>query len=240
MKIFSIIIPTYKDERILLAIESVIKADPNKITRIYVVNGGVDCEENEKISKSLRPWDVHLIERDKGVFDALNKGLDKSDEEYIGWLGSDDKVPNNFSYSDVQKLLLSSDLVIYNTDHVREGKFVRRTRARNLKDIRIGYNNPHFSTFLRRGVIGAERFDLKYGVVADILFFQRILSKKSLESIAVNEVGCIMELGGLSNSGFSRVLGNNLKIFKVLGRERGWLKSLCFILRKTLSKVLPR
>jgi glycosyltransferase involved in cell wall biosynthesis len=239
MKIFSIIIPVYKDIRILSAIESVIKADSSNITRIYVINGGVGYDGNEKISKSLRPWDMHLIEKDKGVFDALNKGLDKSKEGYIGWLGSDDKIPNNFSYLDAYKFLLTSDLVIYNTDHVRDGKFVRRSKARHLKDIRMGYNNPHFSTFLRRSVIGSERFNLNHGIVADILFFQNILSPKSLRSIAMNEVGCIAELGGLSNSGFSRILFNNLNIFILLGRERGWLKSLCFVLRKILSKVLP-
>lgn len=238
MKIFSIIIPTYRDIRVLTAINSVIKADPDCITRIYLINGGLGYEGNEKISESLRSWDVNILEMDCGVFDALNKGLDKSKEDYIGWLGSDDRVPDNFSYSDVYKLLHNNNVVIYGTDHMRGNKLVRRTPARNVNDVLLGYNNSHFSTFLNRAVIGDTRFDLNHGVVADILFFQNIFSKPSIKSIAVDQVGCIMELGGLSNSGIFRIFNNNLKIYKLLRRERGWLKSLTFVLRKTLSKVL--
>jgi glycosyltransferase involved in cell wall biosynthesis len=57
----------------------------------YVVVDGGSTDETVEILKKYEPWLAHWVsEPDRGQSDALNKGLDRTTGEILGWINSDD------------------------------------------------------------------------------------------------------------------------------------------------------
>ena len=236
---FGIIIPSYQDPRIIHSLRSIVKKDSNLLARIYVIDGGSSGQIIQEIKKNLRDTDFLITEEDQGIFDALNKGLDIVSEDYVGWLGSDDKYSEDFSFEEVKDLFSSSiDAIVYDTSFVSKGKVKRKSKARSLRMIRLGFHNPHFSTFLRASSLHNLRFDLSYGNLADIFFFLNFFSKPNIEIRSIRKVACIMSLGGVSNNNFLQIIKNNVNIFFFLFKERGLIFAFIFTFNKILSKFV--
>src|ERR1700722_18695786 len=124
-KRLSIILPSYNDARVERAIRSIRCFDDAQIVRIILIDGGSNRETLELIRRSLTPADVLVSEPDKGIFDALNKGLDLCETQFIGWLGSDDVFTGNLPASEVVRALEQNDILVANVAHFR-GDFITR------------------------------------------------------------------------------------------------------------------
>ena len=101
MKRLDIIVPSFKDPRILVTIASIRRFDDDDLTRIIIVDGGSDEELLGKIKALLNSDDILIAEPDKGIFDALNKGLRACTSEFVGWLGSDDICTSSGIYGQI-------------------------------------------------------------------------------------------------------------------------------------------
>lgn len=214
-KKLSIIILSFNDLRILRAIESVRRFDDLGQVAIVVIDGGSKPEVVAAIAELLTADDKLISERDRGIFDALNKGLAACDTTYIGWLGSDDFLSGKVKASEVIHNLESCDLFIANTAHVQETTITRITHSWPSRHrlARLGLNNPHFSTFGRSELLKRERFSLDIRG-SDIDYFLRIFDHKpSVRTTA--EVSTYMEEGGFSNASYKSILKTNIELFKV-------------------------
>ena len=86
----SIITPTYNSVAFLEAtIKSVIEQNYPNLEYIIIDGGSNDgtVEIIERYAEHLAYW---ISEPDKGMYDALQKGFDKSTGDILGWLNSDD------------------------------------------------------------------------------------------------------------------------------------------------------
>ena len=68
----------YIDFRIVKAIESVILFDDINLCKIKVLDAGSSNRGLFKIKKTLRQEDELIVKPDKGVFDALNNGINNA------------------------------------------------------------------------------------------------------------------------------------------------------------------
>ena len=93
----SIIILSFNDIRVLEAIKSVQAFNDNNEVAIIVIDGGSEDELVKEINSMLSKEDLLISEKDNGIFDGLNKGLNYSKGDYIGWLGSDDFFSSQFN-----------------------------------------------------------------------------------------------------------------------------------------------
>jgi glycosyltransferase len=209
----SIILLSFNDERIADAIASVRRFDDIGATRLVVIDGGSRDAIRDMISARLDPSDIFVSEKDKGIFDGLNKGLALCDTEFVGWLGSDDVFTGKVNASDVVRALEQHDLFVANLAHVRDGAVTRMTYSwpARLGLVKYGLNNPHFATFGRAPLLRSERFDIKNSA-ADIEYFLKIFARRP--SVATTrEVATLMAVGGYSNSSLRRILQNNKRMF---------------------------
>lgn len=204
----SVIIPSYNDDRVLEAIKSVRRFDDAGITRIVLIDGGSRAELVKRIAAALGPDDTLVSEADSGIFDALNKGLAASRNEFIGWIGSDDVFTGAVTASEVQGALRDADLFVAQTAHVDGDAVTRMTyswSSRTRATHRV-LNNPHFSTFGRAELLKSESFPLDLRG-ADIAYFLRIFDKNPRVR-TVNKVATFMQVGGYSN----RNMGTSLRM----------------------------
>jgi len=239
-----IIIPSFQDSRIAHTILSIVMLDTTNLTRIYILDGGSPEELLRMMRGLLRPQDILVSERDKGIFDALNKGIDIVTEPYFGWLGSDDFFTSAVNFSEIVERFETAELdcVIFGTAFIDDFKVRRRTPAHlpTKGNYTVGRFVPHFSSFWRTATIGSRRFNLDYPSSSDQDFFLGLVLAQRLRSHCSPEVGTIQRLGGASTGGAKRVLRANLDTFGIYRRHMGLVRGLLGVGSKLASKLIPR
>jgi glycosyltransferase len=222
-KQLSIVIPSFRDERIVDTIASVRAFDDLGTVRIVVIDGGSDASLIEAIRPLLGADDVLVSEPDKGIFDALNKGLDRVETPYLGWLGSDDLYTRNAKSSKVVAALETHDLYVMDLVLVRDGHVRRRTHswpcAKGL--VRFGLHNPHYSTFGRSALLCKHRFRLDL-TGSDIDYFLRVFAEKP-RVMHDPAVGMLMAEGGFSTGGYGKMVRSNGQLFDAYRAQSGRL-----------------
>jgi glycosyltransferase involved in cell wall biosynthesis len=236
----TILIPSFRDPRILATIRSVRHFDDVDAVRVLIIDGGSPPELVDAIREALIPGDVLVSERDKGIFDGLNKGLARIDTPYMGWLGSDDLFTGEVMASEVLAALANADLFIHSVAFV-DDRHVRRIThsapsARGM--MRFGLHNPHYGTFGHTRLLQSEQFDIS-DTAADIDYFLRIWNRKPA-IVHSKRIGTLMGEGGFSNGSAQRILQNNRSVYTAYGRYYGLLTPPVAVATKLLYKVIGR
>jgi glycosyltransferase involved in cell wall biosynthesis len=236
-KRLSIILLSYNDPRIADAINSVRRFDDVATVRLVLVDGGSKQEIRDLIQPLLSSDDVFVCERDKGIFDALNKGLERCTTEFIGWLGSDDAFTCQVRASDVVRSLQSYDLLVAGTALVRGNEVRRVSHAlpSRLGLVKYGLNNPHFSTFGRARLLKSERFEV--GMLgADIAYFLRIFDQKPTVETR-SAIATLMNEGGFSTKSYVSALRVNLGLMSVYRKSTNFAVAPIAIIIKLTYKA---
>lgn len=171
-KLVTIITVTFNAASTLEAcIESILRHKDEEI-EFVVIDGGSKDGTVKILEKYSAAIDVMVSEPDRGIYDAMNKGLDRANGEYILFLGADDLLLH------IPKELLASgpDLVVGDVDcgnwafrHIRP-----EARLRARMHFRNGIHPQ--GTFYRKSDI---RYSLGYRYCADFLYNTKYLERYS-------------------------------------------------------------
>jgi glycosyltransferase involved in cell wall biosynthesis len=156
-----------------------------------------------------------LSEPDKGLYDAMNKGIALATGDVIGFLNADDlyRHPNVVKHI-VQRFKLTGAEGVYSdmiyVDRTDLTKIKRYWRAGTYKhgDFRWGWMPGHLSFFARKSVYeqyGTFRLDLKSA--ADYELLLRFIHKHRISLAYLPETTIVMREGGVSNAN----LGNRVR-----------------------------
>jgi glycosyltransferase involved in cell wall biosynthesis len=235
-KRISIILPSFNDPRIVDAIESVRRFDDIGTVLLVVIDGGSKPELRDTIRSLLNSDDIFESAPDRGIFDALNKGLEMSATEYIGWLGSDDLFTGQLLASGVLSALKDYDLLVANLALFRNDHVIRISHGwpSRLGLAKYGLNNPHFATFGKSTILKAERFDLRLRG-ADIAYFLEIFAKRP-KVIHVPAVATLMNEGGFSTRSYGKSLEVNLELMNAYAKQTNLLFAPVAVLVKLSYK----
>jgi glycosyltransferase len=236
-KQISIILPSFRDERIVQAIASVRAFDDLGTVRIVVIDGGSARDLVEKIEAVLSKDDVLVSERDRGIFDGLNKGLERVTTPYLGWLGSDDLFTGAVKASDVVAALQDHDLFVASLFITSGPRVVRKTHSWGAGHgfVHWGLHNPHYSTFGRTSLLASERFALD-DVSADIPYFLRIFDRQPKVAVS-RKIGLLQAAGGFSTAGPGKSIEINKSIYRSYARRSNRLAAFVAISLKLSYRV---
>jgi glycosyltransferase len=158
-----------------------------------------------------------VAEKDKGIYDAMNKGISMSTGEVIGILNSDDfysstsvlsKVADTFQRTGCDALY--GDLVYVDKDNTE--RVVRYWKSGQYQEdaFKWGWMPPHPTFFVRRSLYekyGLFNLDMK--TAADYELMLRIIHKGKAKLAYIPEVLVKMRTGGASNESLlSRLKAN--------------------------------
>lgn len=211
MKI-SIITSTYNSESTLRdTFDSVLRQTYKDIDYCVVDGGSKDGtldiikEYSTKFEGKMR-W---ISEPDKGLYDALNKGIQRATGDVVGILNSDDF----FTSDDVLATVASSiegvdavygDIHFVQPDNLQKCvRYYSSSRFRPWK-MRFGYMPAHPSFYARREVF--ERYglySLDYKLAADYDMMVRLFCKHKITARYVRKDFVTMRTGGMSTNSFS-------------------------------------
>lgn len=136
-----------------------------------------------------------ISEPDKGIYDAMNKGMEQATGDYILFMNAGDMFADAKILSGLTEYCLSTPDFIYG-DSQEDGHL---KRARHHSKINWGMHTHHQAMLYRRQTLAAMRYDLHYKIAADYDLTLRFLKiAKSVMSIPMPI--CIFESGGLSQT----------------------------------------
>jgi len=199
------------------AIESVLKTSSNDIQYI-IIDGGSNDGTIEIVRAYGNKISKFISEPDKGIYDAMNKGLAHADGQFVAYINSDDYYTEGAlgkvidSLKEINPDILYADLDYINNDRTtkrcwRPGKF----KADKLRDLWIP---PHPTTFIRRETfISLGGFNLFFKLAADYDLLLRGLSTTE-KVYYLNTVLVKMRLGGATNVSWVNIFKQNIEISK--------------------------
>ena len=148
-----------------------------------------------------------------GIYDALNKGVEKASGDIIGFLHSDDifheknilnHIKNKFKENDLDGIYGDLQYI----DKINTNKVLRYWQSCEFHKrlLKKGWTPPHPTMFLKKEIYKKHgKFDLQYKISADYDFMLRILKDSSIKLNYIPKVITRMRVGGISNK--------NIKIF---------------------------
>ncbi len=185
-----------------------------------------------------------ISEPDRGIYDAMNKGLAQATGEIVGFLNSDDvyasvdileKIVRAFDDSSTEAVYGDVLFVAANDS----SKQVRYWQAGTYHPSRMkwGWMPPHPTFYVRRSIYeSAGGFDLAYRLQADYEMAIRLVEMKKIRMTYIPEILVRMRMGGASNASVSNVIKGNLEAYRA-ARKHGLAFSPLFILRKVVSRI---
>jgi len=240
----SIITAVLNDPRVGRALESLFSQEVEATIESIVIDGG-SGEETLRILEQYRPrLSVFISEPDRGIYDALNKGLRYATGDVIGILHADDRYADRFVLRDVLAAFCDPTVEACYGDVVlvspRSGKIVRYWRAGPYRRWKyfLGWMPPHVSLFVRRSVyqrFGA--FHLGYPIAADYDLMFRLLFLGNIRVHYLPRILVCMDLGGTSTGSVRTILRGNWECWHSWKRHGRGLQGLLVPLCKPLWKV---
>ena len=244
MKVSIITVVYNNNKTIKDAIESVLNQTYNNIE--YIIIDGASTDGTVEIVKSYGDKITKFVsEPDKGLYDAMNKGIALATGDVIGILNSDDFYIDEFVIEKVVKIFeekevdsLFADLVYVKPDNVK--KTVRHYDSSQFHPEKFAYGwmPAHPTFFVKRSVY--EKYGLfktDYKIAADYELLVRFLYKHRLTYFYLKEVIIKMRMGGASTSGFKSNLILNQEIIRAC-RENGIKTNMFKVLSKYPQKLL--
>ena len=208
----------------------------------HIVVDGVSKDSTLHIINEISPESILISEPDKGIYDALNKGISRASGDLIGFLHADDLFASDQTIEHMVAAIKanSADGVYGDLCYLRQdGRIQRRWTSAPFqkKMIGQGWMPPHPTLFLTRRVYAEfGLFDESLRISADYDFILRIFMSGDLNLAYLPETLVHMRTGGVSNRSLSTILQKSREDYKVLRRNKLPFPLLT-LLRKNLSKL---
>lgn len=203
--VVSVIIPTFNCASIF---ESCLKSvfDQHLVEKeIVVVDGGSTDGTLDLIKKYDNQITKWISEPDKGIYDALNKGIDLADGEWLYFLGSDDRLYDGQVLADIPfaktqskmiygNVVLKNDGVVGPAGAVYDGRFDKYKLAQK--------NICHQAIFYKRELFQElGKYDERYPMLADWVFNMRAFASKNTNPTFINRDIALYANQGMSDRG---------------------------------------
>ncbi len=214
-------------------IEYIIVDGKSKDTTVDIIN---------KYNTTVSKW---ISEKDNGIYDAMNKGIEMASGEIIGILNADDVFANNNVIENIVQYFKDDtiDALYADLKYVRREditKVIRFWKSGEYSEGKFyyGWMPPHPTLYLRKAVYqqyGNYRTDMPSA--ADYELMLRMIHVHKIKLTYYPQVTVLMREGGLSN----RSLENRIKANR--DDRRAWQVNnvnpkFYTLLMKPLSKIL--
>lgn len=213
----------------------------------YIIIDGASTDATMNIIDEYKSRIDHIIsEPDKGIYDAMNKGIAKATGDIIGILNSDDFYENNQVIENIAQSFNDhpdSDLIFGDVIFVKPNQtdvITRHYSAHHFQPwkLRFGWMPPHPATFIKKTAYNqAGIYKLDYKISSDYEMFVRMLMVKKLRFTYLDKVLVRMRSGGVSSSGLKSNIILNSEIVKAC-RSNGIYTNLAMVLSKIPFKLL--
>jgi glycosyltransferase involved in cell wall biosynthesis len=244
MKISIITVVRNNEALIQNCLNSVLNQDyPKNQTEHIVLDGASTDATYSKVLTHEKNLAYFHSRPDKGIYDAMNQGIQLASGDIVGILNSDDvyadkdilSVVADWFKKNPDKHLLWADLEYY-----KKNKLFRYWQSSAFKPglFSLGWNPPHPTFFVKKKVYEKWGvFDLSMPWANDIELMLRFLEKNNIAGGYIPKVFVHMQTGGVSNRSIGNILKQNYYIYRAFKKNDLKFSVIHFILGKIFSRM---
>lgn len=189
-----------------------------------IVDGASTDGTVDVIKQNIDQIAAFKSERDRGIYDALNKGIQLTTGDVVGFLHADDFYASDDSLSKIANAFENPNVcaVFGDLEYVNQkdtSKVIRRWKSKpfNPKDLSWGWMPAHPTLYVRRewySRIGG--FDTSYRIAADYLSILKLFSQPNFKTVYIPDVLVTMRLGGASNKSVKAIVNKSKEDWRAL------------------------
>ena len=214
MKISIITVCYNSEETISDTIQSVLSQDYKDVE--YIIVDGKSTDRTLEIIQSIKSRIKLISEKDRGIYDAMNKGINIASGDVIGILNADDVYKNSQVLTAVMDAFKANVSIVYgDIEYVKYddlSKVVRKWKAGVFRSgkFKWGWMPPHPGFFVKKSCYESfGLFNLNLSTSADYELMLRMLEVHHLSCNYIPETITSMRVGGASNSSLkNRLIAN--------------------------------
>lgn len=197
--LISIITVVFNSKNLIeITIQSVLEQDYPNIE--YILIDGVSNDGTiEKIKKYHNQITHFISEPDKGIYDAMNKGIFFANGDWINFLNAGDRFLSKHTISELVSNIKKTSDIVYGSVGIIYPNFCRIENPGNLKNLWRGMQFSHQSAFVKLRHYKENLFNLNNKIAADLGFFYKAY-KKGLTFQRINQNIAVVITGGISES----------------------------------------
>lgn len=211
----------------------------------HIIVDGCSKDDTLDIVRELEPRYKgklkYISEPDKGIYDAMNKGVMMAKGDIIGLLNSDDFYTSNDVLSVVSEEISKYDAVygdVHYVDPIDTKKVIRYYSSAPFRrwKMKLGFMPAHPSFYCRRTVYSRfGMFDTDFRVAADFEQLLRLIYVNKITTKYIAKDFVTMRTGGASSSGFEshkKIIRDHLNAYRKNGVSSNvFLESLRYFYR---------
>ncbi len=244
MKISVVTVAYNAADTILNTLKSVAAQNHHDIEHI-VIDGASSDGTAELVRANLEKVDVFVSEPDRGIYDAMNKGVGLATGEVIGFLNADDVYAHDGVLSQIERIHQDQQLDACYADLIYFKKLsdARPIRYWRSKPFRAGlcftgWMPAHPTLYVKARVFEqVGDFNTSLGNQADLEFCARAFELSNIKSHYQSEIWVHMLAGGASQRDLLTMIKSNWASYKAL-RKLGMKRTpMGFFTRKFAAKI---
>ena len=244
--LISIIIPTFNSSQTIQNNLDSIKKQTYLNYEIVVIDNNSTDDTITLIKKNNFKNIKTIIEKDSGIYDAINKGILNSTGDLVSILHSDDiynhndvlkNVVNAFSQKKNIEIVYGNLVYVKNNDINSVLRYWRPGKFKNDLFLK-GWHPPHPSFFAKKRLFDSYGlYNSKIGNSADVELMHRFMQIFKINFYYLNETLVKMRYGGKSNKNIMSIIRQNLEIIKFLNIQNSLYKIIIFFSYKFIDRL---
>lgn len=213
---------------------------------ILIIDGGSKDNTKEIVDEYVPKFQGRLkwsTGKDKGLYDAMNKGINRASGDIIGILNSDDFYADSNILGTIANGCENVEAVYGDLDFVDEkntDKVVRQWRGsqHTAGAFLKGWHPAHPTFYARRECY--ERlggFDISFDVSADFELMLRFIEKGQLSNRYIPKTFVKMRMGGESTGSVGNIIQGNKNVLRAF-RKNGFNVPHFYLIRRLAPKAI--
>ncbi|WP_220710345.1 glycosyltransferase family 2 protein [Enterobacter cancerogenus] len=239
----SIITATYNSEKTLQDTLCSLERQTYPDIEYIIIDGDSKDNTLTVVKENCTRVSKIICEPDKGIYDALNKGILAASGDVIGFLHSDDLLAYDDAVADIVDTFekTACDAVYGDLEYVTQQDTTKRVRlwksgAFSRLKMQLGWMPPHPSFYMKRSCYSKlGHFSLNYRISADYDSLLRYILINRINVAYLPKVLVKMRIGGISNRSLSSMMSKSLEDIRIMRTNSMiWPLALAY---KNLSKL---
>jgi len=196
----------------------------------HVIVDGLSSDNTAEVVTSTKTEFVKLIsEKDKGIYDAFNKGISLASGDIICFLSADDMYAHEHVFQSIADIfhkqpglsMVYGDIIYVDRDDL--SKVVRYWKSSPFKPglFKKGWMAPNTGLFIRKDLFTKYGlFNLNLKMASDYELQFRFFEKYKLQSVYVHNLIVRMRSGGVSNSSLRNIYKSLAECYTALRQQK--------------------
>jgi len=194
----------------------------------YIVIDGLSNDGTLEIIRKFRDRIKLVSEKDNGIYDAMNKGLNMATGDYVLFMNSGDEIYATDTVAKVFAVADDADIYYGETEMINDdGESFGRRRHKapekfTWRSFKYGMSVSHQAIYIKRSL--TERYSMRYHLSADIDWIIRA-AKKAKKIVKVEGYVAKYLVGGMSKQKHRQSL---IERFAIMTRYYGSLPTIFY------------